>query len=236
MWPRIADRLSCPICGGHLDLSTFAETRIELSEDHRALAVDCGFLDSDFDRYVEAGLLLCSGCKIYFPILYGLPVLVPYTTPIHHEFALEFNDRLALYAEYQFAHSIPVCGEQFVMNSFSTEWLAYDYDGVIWDLSYDDHEKRFFSELGPEALEAGKRGTFLEIGCGNRTLNLLRIERHGVRCDRRRSKSGRPCRVKTLPGEPVPPFRSGIGVQSSVEEADRGCHLHAWRAASHLLD
>lgn len=92
--------------------------------------------------------------------------MVPYATPIHREFSAVFGDRLPMYPHYQFAHAAPVSDEQFVMNSFSTEWLEYDYDGVIWDLSYEDHEKRLLAEIGPEALDAGRRGTFLEIGCG----------------------------------------------------------------------
>lgn len=166
MYSRIIDRLSCPICSSDLALSAFAESRIPLSEEYLTLATARGILNADFDRYIDDGLLLCSKCKVYFPIMHGLPVLVPYTTPIHREFALKFKTEIAEYDEYQFAHSEPVSGEQFVMDSFSTEWLAYDYDGVIWDLSYEDHEKRFLSELGPEAIATGRRGTLLEIGCG----------------------------------------------------------------------
>lgn len=166
MWSRIVNRLSCPTCEGELGLQEFRECRSFISDDHRALARSRGILDADFDRYIDAGLLLCARCKTYFPILHGLPILVPYKTPIHHEFAREFEKRLEPYPDYQFANCAPVSGEQFVMNSFSTEWLAYDYDGVIWDLSYEDHEKRFLGEIGSEALEAGKHGTFLEIGCG----------------------------------------------------------------------
>ncbi len=149
-----------------MSIDAFAEGRTTISEEHLTLASERGLLGDDFDRYVESGLLLCSTCKIYFPIAHGLPVMIPYTTPIHREFTDEFGDRLKSHPDFQFAHSTPVSGEQFVMKSFSTEWLAYDYDGVIWDLSYEDHEKRLLAELGPEALKAGHRGTFLEIGCG----------------------------------------------------------------------
>jgi len=158
--------LSCPICAGDLSLSAFEERRIDLPLAHRTLAQNRGITDPDFDLYIDAGLLLCAACQTCFPITHGLPVLVPYETPIHREFASAFKDRLAAYGEYRFPHATPVSGEQFVMNSFSSEWLDYDYDGVIWDLNYEDHEKRLLSELGPEAIEAGKRGTFLEVGCG----------------------------------------------------------------------
>ena len=51
------------------------------------------------------------------------------------------------------------------MGSFSKEWLEYDYDGVIWEMSYDDHELRFLKEIGP-ALTERRHGNFLEVGCG----------------------------------------------------------------------
>jgi ubiquinone/menaquinone biosynthesis C-methylase UbiE len=52
------------------------------------------------------------------------------------------------------------------MRSFSTEWLQYDFDGVIWEMDYRDHEERFLRELGHYAPPKDKPGRFLEIGCG----------------------------------------------------------------------
>lgn len=52
------------------------------------------------------------------------------------------------------------------MQSFSTEWLDYDYDGVIWEMDYGDHERRFLGELGPYASHGNVEAYFLEIGCG----------------------------------------------------------------------
>jgi SAM-dependent methyltransferase/uncharacterized protein YbaR (Trm112 family) len=166
MWSRLTDRLTCPICSSDLILSVFGESRIDVAEADRALATVRGIFGAEFNRYIDDGLLLCTNCTTYYPIFHGLPILVRYTTPVHHEFAARFKEQLAPHAGYRFAHVTPVLGEQFVMNSFSTEWLDYDYDGVIWDLSYEDHQRRLLSELGPKALAAGRHGTFLEIGCG----------------------------------------------------------------------
>jgi SAM-dependent methyltransferase len=52
------------------------------------------------------------------------------------------------------------------MNSFSKEWSDYDYDGIMWDLSYEDHEARFLAEIGSAAARTGRNGVFLEVGCG----------------------------------------------------------------------
>ena len=55
-------------------------------------------------------------------------------------------------------------GEEFVRESFSTEWLEYDYDGVIWELTYEAHAERIAREVGP-ALRS-KVSWHLEVGCG----------------------------------------------------------------------
>lgn len=166
MWSRLVKRLCCPLCKGKLELAAFQEARVELSEEDKALAGAQGLFDSDFNRYVEAGLLLCHSCKMWFPVSRGLPVLLPYETSLHAEFVSEFRPAIArLPVTYGFPARQPVPGERFVLNSFSKEWLDYDYDGVIWELSYDDLGERFVKEMG--LPPAGKnRLDYLEMGCG----------------------------------------------------------------------
>jgi SAM-dependent methyltransferase/uncharacterized protein YbaR (Trm112 family) len=127
-------------------------------------AEQLGLLGAPFGQYVESGLFLCEGCRLRFPILYGLPVLLPYATALHSQFADSADGSVSKFAGYAWPSAKPVSGEEFVMRSFSQEWLEYDYDGVIWDLSYEDHEQRLLAEIGLDALRPGAR--FLEIGCG----------------------------------------------------------------------
>jgi SAM-dependent methyltransferase/uncharacterized protein YbaR (Trm112 family) len=166
MWSRILDWLACPVCHNHLHLESFDEIHVELAPEHTSLAKQRNLLDEEFNRYITSGALLCNSCRGLYPIVHGLPVLVPYTTPIHTEFASIFADRLGELAGYRAPAVQPVPGEQFVMSSFSSEWIGYNYDGVIWDLSYEDHEKRFLAEVGPAAAAHGRGGLFVEIGCG----------------------------------------------------------------------
>jgi len=88
-------------------------------------------------------------------------------TRLHDEFVAEYQREVR---EFSTTHAFPalppVSGEEFVMNSFSKEWLDYDYDGIMWDLSYEDHERRFLAEIGTDAVCSGRNGVFLEIGCG----------------------------------------------------------------------
>jgi ubiquinone/menaquinone biosynthesis C-methylase UbiE/uncharacterized protein YbaR (Trm112 family) len=166
MWKRFLRVLRCPLCKGELELSSFRETRVQIAEEHRALGAARGLLTDDFDRAVEAGILLCHQCAVRFPISHRLPVLLPYTTALHDEFTREFGSELATLAvRYPFPSRVPVPGERFVLKSFSTEWLEYDFDGVIWEMGYDDHERRFLAEVGAYGPTGGTNA-FLEIGCG----------------------------------------------------------------------
>jgi uncharacterized protein YbaR (Trm112 family)/SAM-dependent methyltransferase len=166
MWKRFVKILCCPLCAHSLELDVFKADSVVVSDEHIRLAKEREIFALDFNHYVDAGLLLCHRCRVWFPIIHGLPVLVPYTTPIHDEFFRSFADRIMnLRIKYAFPSREPVRGEQFVMSSFSREWLEYDYDGVIWGMNYQDHERRFLSEVGVRPQSGGK-ATFLEIGCG----------------------------------------------------------------------
>jgi SAM-dependent methyltransferase/uncharacterized protein YbaR (Trm112 family) len=153
MWTKLVPLLRCPLCREPLACSAFNEVPATVS--------------ADAAGWVESGLLLCTGCTTWFPVTHGVPVLLPYTTPAHQEFEREHAGRIAALAPG--SHSAagnPARGEHLVMRSFSTEWLDYDYDGVIWEMDYTDHEQRFLAEMGRCAPPKANPGWFLEIGCG----------------------------------------------------------------------
>lgn len=163
MWLRLIDCLACPLCKSELTATAIHLDACELEAHHIERAEELGIRDERFSTWIETGLLRCHSCRTRFPILHGLPVLVPYRTPAHDEFASE-NAAVISGDDHQWPSAQPVPGEQFVLRSFSREWLDYDYDGVLWDLSYEDRERMFLAEVGQENLHPGTR--FLEIGCG----------------------------------------------------------------------
>ena len=166
MWKRFCEFLYCPICKNSMDLCVFEETVVDISDEHINLAKMEGLFNRNFNQWVNAGLMLCHRCQRWFPIMHELPVLVPYTTPLHKQFARDFRTRISeLDVKYDFPTQEPICGEQFVMHSFSKKWLDYKYDGIIWGMTYEDHEQRFLSEVGFNSTQKS-RVIFLEIGCG----------------------------------------------------------------------
>lgn len=170
VWKRFSNFLRCPICRNSLVLEAATETAVPISADSARLAEERGLAGPEFNKYIEMGLLCCGGCRSAFPIFRGLPILLPYRTPAHEEFNRRFSpaNRTSLDG-YRFPSSKPAAGEELVLRSFSHEWLNYDYDGVIWELSYDDHERRFLAEVGCDPGRAAADGptqTFLEVGCG----------------------------------------------------------------------
>jgi ubiquinone/menaquinone biosynthesis C-methylase UbiE/uncharacterized protein YbaR (Trm112 family) len=163
-----------------LDVAVFESSDVKPAAEFEALARERGILDARFRQHVESGLLLCAPCKAMFPIMDGLPILLCYTTPVHAQFLNRHaGSALGPYSGYSFIETEPASGERLVMNSFSKEWLDYDYDGVIWEMSYEDHEARFLKEIGPALREPGVRN-FLEVGCGLGITTYLAHKNSGV--------------------------------------------------------
>lgn len=179
MWKRLQEMIRCPQCAGHLRLAAFAEQRVVLDEKYVARGRECGTLNADFAIYIDAGVLLCPACAVLYPIFDGLPVLLPYATGLHAEFGRRFKPQLDDFRGFRFAACEPALGERSVQRSFSTEWLAYDFDGVIWEMDYADHERRFLLELG-DFRPRHQCETFLEVGCGIGITTELAQKNFGV--------------------------------------------------------
>lgn len=166
MWKRLIDVLVCPYCQKGLDLIPIEECKVRLKPEEYSKSEALGIQSDKLNEHIESGMLLCENCKYWFPILYGLPVLLSYETPITQEFMEKHGNIINKFKKnYSIPKGIPIIGEDFVLKSFSKEWLEYDYDGVIWGWSYEDREKTFLLEMG---FTSGKiyGVNFLEIGCG----------------------------------------------------------------------
>ena len=168
MWPRLLPLLRCPLCRESLEgftLENHASTNGVTSPEQMPSKDELIVRSSN--AWVETGLLACRSCKTWFPVIRGVPVMLPYATPAHQTFGRKHVSRIRVVApSCTLPRGQAATGEQLVMRSFSTEWLEYEFDGVIWEMDYTDHEQRFMTEMGDYAPSRDKPGTFLEIGCG----------------------------------------------------------------------
>jgi uncharacterized protein YbaR (Trm112 family) len=62
-----------------MEMFIFKEDQIQVSEEHINLAKKKGIYTHNFCQYVDNGLMVCHICKVWYPIIYGLPVLITYT-------------------------------------------------------------------------------------------------------------------------------------------------------------
>jgi len=151
MWTKLASLLRCPLCHRELDLARFGANG-------SAAAIEA---------WIDSGVLSCGNCRTWYPIVRGVPVMLPYATRVHREFETLHREELNAHApacSYASGRAVP--GEELVLRSFSTEWLHYDFDGVIWEMQYEDHEKRFLQEMRNYVPRRDRPGRFLELGCG----------------------------------------------------------------------
>jgi SAM-dependent methyltransferase/uncharacterized protein YbaR (Trm112 family) len=178
MWKRLSSMLRCPTCGGGLELATFEARTVDLSADCVVLASERGLMNNEFNVAVSEGLLLCHACSTWFPITHGVPVLLSYKTGLHDQFGRSHASELTRFSSWRAPNGVTPKGEELVMKSFSSEWLAYKYDGVIWEMDYSDHETRFLSETRQQPK--GSAGPFLELGCGIGITTYLAHKNFGV--------------------------------------------------------
>ncbi|HEY1304491.1 MAG TPA: methyltransferase domain-containing protein [Vicinamibacterales bacterium] len=179
MWKRFVHHLRCPVSGEPLTLVPFQEADALVTDQMAAAAEAAGYSRStrEFARRVDAGVLLAPSAGLAYPIARGVPLMLPYETALHAQFAREFSGELSnLGPRYRFPSCCPRPGEHALLRSFSRKWAGYRYDGVIWDVSWEDNDRRLVTELGLRQLSNAPRN-LLEVGCGI-GLTTAQAQRH----------------------------------------------------------
>ena len=145
MKPRLMEIIVCPECLGNL--------RVEI-------------LEKDRYGHVASGLLLCDSCRLIYPVYEGVPRLFPYYLKDYSTFIENNRIGIARFPGYAFPSGPVVKGEESTQRAFSKEWDETDYNGVLWNYTYDQLKQLFLWEIDmqPSDLE-GK--LILDCGCGN---------------------------------------------------------------------
>jgi SAM-dependent methyltransferase/uncharacterized protein YbaR (Trm112 family) len=138
--------LCCPLCKGALDLEIL-----------------CGSQED-----VEDGLLRCAPCRVMYPILDRVPVMLTYVTRAHAEFRRRYPGAFSGANSFDFAHGVPPEGERHVQQSFSQEWEGLTDDALTFALTADElyalHRNVYLNV--DEDDYAHEVRVVLNVGCG----------------------------------------------------------------------
>jgi SAM-dependent methyltransferase/uncharacterized protein YbaR (Trm112 family) len=152
----ILDRLCCPLCKGPLCPHPFQ---------HDAA--------SDGASAIRDGLLSCAACKVCFPVVNYVPVMLVFETSFHRSFAERFASQISSLAPLsqgfnpEFAHARAMPGERSVQETFTEEWDQVHGDELSFTYTTDDLVKlnRDVWLRGLLASQAQVRSV-LDVGCG----------------------------------------------------------------------
>lgn len=117
------------------------------------------------DDWVEEGVLVCSHCHSQYPILYGIPVLLPDVDSYlsNSQIHLLWDDRLSHFAQQRLAEAAgPTSAFELTRQYLST--YAWGHYGDL-DPDIEGPNSQFLALIEHLFAITGKTGCNLEIGC-----------------------------------------------------------------------
>lgn len=164
-------RLRCPVCGGALQLDAFKQRVVEpaAAELTAAQAVRCRAEESfrtQLSTRVEEGVLACAACRVWYPILNFVPLMLIFKTPLHEHFARSNAQRLASLQGFTMPRWSPKPGEQSIQQTFTEEWAVVEDNEFTFaytteELAKLQSEAWFNSSKAPSGIHY-----VLDVGCG----------------------------------------------------------------------
>ncbi len=158
---RLLDLLRCPSCQSSLK------------------CIPLGPEQAGPEGEVSRGLLQCSTCEHWFPIVRGIPRMLPdaileHWTTISGLIPVPLPESLQLLTER--VNSNRITYDQQTRENFSYEWENHELGGTTWGMQLADRVKWFFLEplRIPRADLQGK--VMLDAGCGNGSQSVAYTE------------------------------------------------------------
>src|SRR5271165_265751 len=131
---ELLDFLCCPVCGGDLKLNSFREERAQMVEGPGTEPGGaCGC-----ERVIREGVLACAQCRVWYPILEYVPVMLAFPTRVHRRFAEKHPRQMGTLSGYTMPKGIPSPGEKSVQETFSDEWARLPDDELSFIFTADD--------------------------------------------------------------------------------------------------
>jgi SAM-dependent methyltransferase/uncharacterized protein YbaR (Trm112 family) len=165
MYLRLLDFLRCPACQSRL----------------RSVALESSPLADSGE--ITTGLLNCVGCEQWFPIVRGIPRMLPDALQEHWTTLQSVIPQPAPDSLRQLIESVnsnrSVSYHQQTRENFSHEWDNHALGGKTWGMELSDRVRWFFLEplRIPEDELRGK--VMLDAGCGNGSQSVAYTE-HGL--------------------------------------------------------
>lgn len=167
---RLASAVRCPVCLGPLALHVFRGDTQTLDATGRRELEERRIEPASAEQLVRDGVLECTDCRAWYPIVARVPVLLDFATPVHDAFAERHRAELdALDAGPP--RGVPRPGERLTQRSFSTEWRTVRDDELTFDYTHTEREDFMRIELAgvPEVHDRPA----LDVGCGYGTEAVL---------------------------------------------------------------
>lgn len=122
---RLQELLCCPSCEGDLIMYPFEEDRTEIPGQGNALVI-------------KDGALCCERCRVWYPVMDYVPIMLTFSTPVHGKFAARHPQPMELLAGYTTPKGKPQPGERSVQQTFSEEWNLIQNNELSFIFSADD--------------------------------------------------------------------------------------------------
>jgi len=164
---RLLDLLACPTDNSPLELIQWETTTNRLSADETRRLERMGVDPASFLTEVVTGVLINREKKLFYPIHEGVPRMLVFPTAVARHFEKKYASRItAELPGFTLPNRASMPGEDTVLQSFSTEWVNYDWDGgSYWNLSPDAmyETTKFLLDLGRRPVQDK---LVLEVGIG----------------------------------------------------------------------
>jgi SAM-dependent methyltransferase/uncharacterized protein YbaR (Trm112 family) len=167
MLEKLSKSLCCPLCEGELILKSFIEEAIESIPNQTDLTSSEKSLTQGSQRRIKEGALLCSECKVYYPIFSYVPVMLPFETNFHKKFAQDNYQKLQDFSEYKIPNGSARPGEKSVQETFTDQWHTV-VDSEL-SFTYTQEELKLLNQkVWLKWLEHSREDVkkVLNVGCG----------------------------------------------------------------------
>ena len=160
---KILNRLCCPICKGVISIQPFLE------EDPNGQIPTAGEKGQykDGERIIKEGALLCTDCKVWYPVYSYIPVMLVFKTPFHERFAGEHAEQIGKLRGYKMPDHRAEAGEGSIQETFTDEWDKVHESELSFTYSEDDlkelNRKVWLKWLGHSDERIM---SILNVGCG----------------------------------------------------------------------